>query len=150
MKKQIGIWMDGKEAVIITLDGTNAHVSQVKNTVTEHANKDHKEHSKEEATKTPVGTATDKSTTHPTGAVERVEIKEGQKLATSFQKELFELIKGSDEWYVCGPAEAKTEFKQFIKENHSADLQKLKAVENAEHLSSKELIVKVKAFFKVS
>jgi hypothetical protein len=143
MKKQIGIWMDNKEAIIITLDGQNATVGNVKSTTEAHPKEEKKEEHKENnhgrTTDAPVATGDKK-----------VEVSVTEKShGTAYQKEIFDKIKNADEWYVCGPAETKNEFKKFITDNHSADLSKLKAVENAAHLSSEELTAKVKTFYKV-
>ena len=143
MKKQIGIWMDNKEAIIVTLDGQNATVGNVKCTTELHSKEQHKEEHKESNHSRPTDApvvASDK----------KVEVSITEKShGTVYQKEIFDKIKTAEEWYVCGPAETKNEFKQFITDNHSADLSKLKAVENAAHLSSEELTTKVKTFYKV-
>ncbi len=135
MNKQIGVWMDNKEATIITLGGLNAQIGYVKCT-------------NEVAAK---GYQADKgrSTDAPLSADQKTSVTITEKThASSYQKEIFEMIKGANEWYVCGPDEAKTEFKQFITDNHSVDLSKLKGVESSKHLSNDELTDKVQNYFK--
>lgn len=143
MNKQIGIWMDNKEAIIVTLDGQNATVGQVKCATVQHP----KEEKKEEHKESTHGRTTDAPVV---ASDKKVEVSVTEKShGTVYQNEIFDKIKNAKEWYVCGPAETKNEFKKFITDNHSADLSKLKAVENAAHLSSEELTAKVKTFYKV-
>ena len=133
MKKQIGIWMDTKEAIIITLEGTDSpKVNQVKN----------KAETLDKKTSS-IGVIS------PTFANTKLENNANNHIQ-HFQKEIFEKIKPADEWYLCGPAEAKTEFKDFLSKNHADELHKLKAVDNAENLSTKEMTEKVMAFFKLT
>lgn len=146
MKKQIGIWMDSKEAFIITLDGQKSHLSRVSNK-TESDQKEAKE-----VKKTPV---TDASPLNTGKNIEIVEKKMDAPLVaptaavnvSGYQKEIFELIKDADEWYLCGPTQDKNEFKQFIQETHAGELHKVKAVEDVKEISNHELITKVKTFY---
>jgi stalled ribosome rescue protein Dom34 len=60
---------------------------------------------------------------------------------------VIDYVKKSDELYVFGPAEAKTQLKKRILEEHIIAPEKLKAVVTSDKMTVNQMVAKVKEFY---
>ena len=132
MKKQIGIWLDFKEANIIELDQKDVNVSKIISEIEDYH---------------PKGGARSKQ---PWGPMDKV--SESKYLARRVQQEqkyfqkLLDYTEGADELFIFGPAEAKDKFCDLAENNKSFRPQ-IKGKERSDSMSINQKIAKVKAFF---
>ena len=134
MKKQTGIWIDSKKAIIVTLEGKNNSIteilSDIENSV-HHDNEGNKgsffgnQHMNSEKT-----------------FEERI-----KNQTNSYLKDVVNSLQESDELYIFGPAEVKNKLEQKIKEEKSDMASKLKLVETADSMTSNQIVAQVKKFF---
>lgn len=132
MMKQIGIWLDYKEAYLIELNGSKVDVLRVESAIEDFH---------------PKGGARSKSPWGPMDTVSESKYLERRKHQESayFQK-LLEAVNEVDELYIFGPAEAKNKFlKTFKKSSGIRPL--MKGIESADSMTENQRIAKVKAFF---
>ena len=133
MKKQIGIWIDGSKAVVVTIENGNSGVkiieSKVENSV---------HHSGEGKKGSKFGSQ----------AVD-TESKHDQKKLNQYN-DYFNMVLGeikqADDLYVFGPAEAKIGFQKTVAKDQSLN-SKLRAVEVADSMTENQVVAHVKAFF---
>lgn len=132
MKKQVGIWLDFKEANIITLENNKAKVSNIQSEIEDFH---------------PKGGARSKQ---PWGPMHKISEKKylmrrQQQMATYFQK-LMTLTQNADELFIFGPAEAKHDFAKAIQNNNSFKPD-FKDLEPSDSITENQKIARVKAFF---
>ena len=135
MEKQVGIWIDSKKAIIVTLDGQKeAKIteidSEVENTVY---------HNKE-------GNKGTFSGIHHSDSETKFANRKKEEL-NYFLKSVMSYIKGSDYLYVFGPAETKIKLEQKLRAEKSLGNIKLKAVETSDNMTLNEIVAKVKDFY---
>lgn len=135
MEKQVGIWIDSKKAIIVTLDGQKEEKiteidSEVENSVY---------HNKE-------GNKGTFSGSHHSDSETKFDNRKKEQL-DYFLKSVLSYIKGSDYLYVFGPAETKIKLEQKIRDEKSFNAIKLKAVEPADSMTLNEIVAKVKDFY---
>ncbi|PWA05230.1 hypothetical protein [Flavobacterium psychrotolerans] len=135
MEKQVGIWIDSKKAIIVTLDGRKEEKiteidSEVENSVY---------HNRESNKGTFSGS-------HHSNSETKFDNRKKEEL-NYFLKSVMSYIKESDYLYVFGPAETKIKLKKKIRDEKSFDRIKLKAVETADSLTLNEIVAKVKDFY---
>jgi len=135
MEKQVGIWIDSKKAIIVTLDGQKEEKiteidSEVENSVY---------HNKE-------GNKGTFSGSHHSDSETKFDNRKKEELDYFLKSVLF-YVKGSDYLYIFGPAETKIKLEQKIREDKSLGKINLKAVETADNMTLNEIVAKVKDFY---
>lgn len=135
MKKKMGIWIDHKKAIIVSLNGEKENVIEIESNI-ENAVYHDKEGNK--------GTF---SGSHHGNSETKFDERKINQL-NDFLKEVIAKIKETDELFVFGPAETKTKLEQKIYSEKSFDISKLKSVATADsNMSSNQIIAMVKEFY---
>jgi stalled ribosome rescue protein Dom34 len=135
MEKQVGIWIDSKKAIIVTLDGQKEEKiteidSEVENSVY---------HNKEGNKGTFSGSHHGKSET-------KFDNRKKEEL-NYYLKSVMNYIKKSDYLYIFGPGETKTKLEQKIHYDKSLGKINLKAVETSDNMTLNEIVAKVRDFY---
>ncbi len=135
MEKQVGIWIDSKKAIIVTLDGQKEEKiteidSEVENSVY---------HNKEGNKGTFSGSHHGKSET-------KFDNRKKEEL-NYYLKSVMNYIKKSDYLYIFGPGETKTKLEQKIHDDKSLGKINLKAVETSDNMTLNEIVAKVRDFY---
>ncbi|TDE31395.1 hypothetical protein E0I61_01470 [Flavobacterium ranwuense] len=134
MKRQTGIWIDTSKAIIVTLEGNkDEKISEIDSDVENRVYHD-KEGDK--------GTF---SGVHHGNNETKFENRKKEQM-DFFIKEVLAYVKGADELFVFGPAEAKIRLEQKI-QDEKLFANKLKAVETADKMTLNEIVAKVKKFY---
>lgn len=135
MEKQVGIWIDTKKAIIVTLEGQKEERiieinSDVENNVY---------HNKEGDKGTFSGSHQGDS-----------ETKFGNRRKEQYDyylKDVVSIVKGADYLYIFGPGETKTKLEQRIRDEKSLSKINLKAVETADSMTLNQIVAQVKDFY---
>jgi len=135
MKKQTGVWIDSKQAIIVALDGKNEKIETIESNV------ENRVHHDQEGDK-----GSFMGSQHISSERTFEETKKHQM--SDFVGEIISRINQADELFVFGPSEAKLRLKQEIEENHSLK-EKLKGVETADSMTENQIAAKVRDYFKV-
>ena len=135
MEKQVGIWIDTKKAIIVTLDGHKEEKiteidSDVENSVY---------HNKE-------GNKGTFSGSHHSDSETKFDNRKKEEM-DYYLKSVIANVKGSDYLYIFGPAETKIKLEQKIRDEKSLGKINLKAVEKADNMTLNEIVAKVKDFY---
>lgn len=134
MKRQTGIWIDTSKAIIVTLEGgKDEKISEIDSDVENRVYHD-KEGDK--------GTF---SGVHHGSNETKFENRKKEQM-DFFIKEVLAYVKGADELFVFGPAEAKIRLEQKI-QDEKLFANKLKAVETADKMTLNQIVEKVKRFY---
>jgi len=135
MEKQVGIWIDTKKAIIVTLDGHKEEKiteidSEVENSVY---------HNKE-------GDKGTFSGSHHSDSETKFDNRKKEQM-DYYLDAVMDYIKGSDYLYIFGPAETKIKLEQRIRDKKSLGKINLKAVETAGNMTLNEIVAQVKDFY---
>ncbi len=135
MEKQVGIWIDTKKAIIVTLEGHKEEKiteidSDVENSVY---------HNKE-------GDKGTFSGSHHGDSETKFDNRKKEEM-DYYLKAVIANIKDSDYLYIFGPAETKIKLEQKIRDEKSLGKINLKAVETADNMTLNEIVAKVKDFY---
>jgi hypothetical protein len=135
MEKQVGIWIDSKKAIIVTLDGKKEEKiveidSEVENSVY---------HNKE-------GNKGTFSGTHHSDSETKFDNRKKEEL-NYYLKSVMNYIKGSDYLYIFGPGKTKIKLEQLIRDEKSLGKINLKAVETSDNMTLNEIVAQVKDFY---
>lgn len=124
MKKQVGLWIDHRKAVIVTLqDGT------------------------EELKKIASNMEKDVRFTSEDGRGEDVRDRQFENHLNNYYDEVIAFIRGADSIHIFGPGEAKGEFeKRLVHEGVKTDV----AVETVDKMTDGQIVAKVHDYFKKS
>jgi len=136
MKKQIGIWIDRRQAILVSLTDTKETVKTLVSNIEKH-----------------VRTSGGARTSTPYGpqeimAEDRIERKYGRHLDRFYAEVMAELAQ-ADAIVLFGPGQAKGEMKKRL-ERSKVLAKKLKAVETVDKMTETQIRSKVKEFFKWS
>jgi len=134
MKLQTGIWIDGKEAVVVTINGDSNYTKTI---VSDIENKTH--HEKESHHGTFKGM-------HHGNEEKKFDERKKHQIKNYLSKVIFE-VKDANEIYVFGPSEMKKHLKSEI-ENDKLMIEKLKGVETADSMTTNQIVARVKEYFK--
>lgn len=133
MKKQLGVWLDYREANLIELQGEDVQVQTLPSDVD---------------TSRPKGGS--RTRTVPYGPMDKISeskyLERRKQQEESYFERIIGAVQAADELYVFGPAEAKDGLVKAIKERNAFGPQ-LRAVETADSMTPNQKIAKVKAFF---
>ncbi|MBI5917571.1 MAG: hypothetical protein HY842_19555 [Bacteroidetes bacterium] len=136
MKKQIGIWLDFKEAWLIELhDGKESGIRKITSNI-------ESSHAKGGA---PSGGRQGGAFV---GGSEKGHNRRRQQQEVLYFDEIMEAIEHADEVYVFGPGEAKDGLLHDIKEHRKQFHSHLRAVETADYLTENQMVAQVKQYFK--
>ena len=135
MEKQVGIWIDSKKAIIVTLDGQKEEKiteidSEVENSVY---------HNKE-------GDKGTFSGSHHSDSETKFDNRKKEQI-DYFLKSVMLYVKGSDYLYIFGPGETKIKLEQRIHDDKSLGKINLKAVETSDSMTLNEIVAQVKDFY---
>jgi len=135
MEKQVGIWIDSKKAIIVTLDGQKEEKiteidSEIENSVY---------HNKE-------GDKGTFSGEHHSDNETKFDNRKKEQM-NYFLKSVLFYIKGSDYLYLIGPGETKIKLEQKINDDKSLEKINLKAVETADSMTLNEIVAQVRDFY---
>jgi hypothetical protein len=135
MEKQVGIWIDSKKAIIVTLDGQK----EVKITEIDSEVENGVYHNKE-------GNKGTFSGSHHSDSETKFDNRKKEEM-DYYLKAVLSYIKGSDYLYIFGPAETKIKLEQKLRDEKSLGKINLKAVETADKMTLNEIVAKVKDFY---
>lgn len=135
MEKQVGIWIDSKKAIIVTLDGQKEEKiteidSEVENSV--HHNKE--------------GDKGTFSGDHHSDSETKFDNRKKEQI-DYFLKSVMIYVKGSEYLYLFGPGDIKIKLEQRIHDDKSLGKINLKAVETSDNMTLKEIVAQVKDFY---
>lgn len=135
MEKQVGIWIDSKKAIIVTLDGQKEEKiteidSEIENSVY---------HNKE-------GDKGTFSGEHHSDNETKFDNRKKEQM-NYFLKSVLFYIKGSDYLYLIGPGETKIKLEQKIHDDKSLEKINLKAVETTDSMTLNEIVAQVRDFY---
>lgn len=133
MSNKTGIWIDGSKAVIVKLNNSIESVIELKSnieTAVHHEND--------------IDKAVFQGKKHITKEKKFEERKKHQTI--QFLNNVLETSKNSEELFVFGPGNLKTQLRDCILQNNLL-APKLKAVERADSMTLEQIIAHVKAFF---
>jgi hypothetical protein len=135
MEKQVGIWIDSKKAIIVSLNGQKEEKiteidSEVENSVY---------HNKE-------GNKGTFSGTHHSDSETKFDNRKKEEL-DYYLKSVMSNVKGADYLYIFGPGETKKKLEQKIHDEKSLGKTNLKAVETSDKLTLNEIVAQVKDFY---
>lgn len=135
MEKQVGIWIDSKKAIIVTLDGQKEEKiteidSEVENSVY---------HNKE-------GDKGTFSGSHHSDSEAKFDNRKKEQIDYFLKSVLF-YVKGSDYLYLFGPGETKIKLEKKIRDDKSLEKINLKAVETSDSMTLNEIVAQVKDFY---
>ena len=135
MEKQVGIWIDSKKAIIVTLNSKKEERiteidSEIENTVY---------HNKE-------GNKGTFSGSHHSDSETKFDNRKKEEM-NYYLKSVMSNIKGSDYLYIFGPGETKTNLEQKIRDEKWLGKTNLKAVETSDNITVNEIVAQVKDFY---
>lgn len=133
MMKNIGIWIDHKEAILVSLEGDQTTVEHLKSNAESH----YRPSGGWKASGTSVAVSVSK------------EQKADERRKHQFHKfyqEIIQKIGQSGKIYIFGPSEAKLELAKEI-EKIKGWRDRIAAVEPSDRLSENQIVAKVKSFF---
>ena len=134
MKRQTGIWIDSSKAIIVSLNGKKESITEIDSTI------ENKSYPNREGNK---GTF---SGSHHSAS--ETQLNNRKKEQTNyFMDSIIDYIKRSDELYVFGPANAKTELKKRIQTEKIIAPDKLKGVDTSDKLTINQIVAKVRNFY---
>lgn len=134
MKRQTGIWIDSSKAIIVSLNGKEESITEIDSTI------ENKSYPNREGNK---GTF---SGSHHSAS--ETQLNNRKKEQTNyFMDSIIDYIKRSDELYVFGPANAKTELKKRIQTEKIIAPDKLKGVDTSNKLTINQIVAKVRDFY---
>lgn len=132
MKKQIGIWLDYKEAYLITLDGKQSEVEKINSEVEDFHLKGGSR------SKTPYGPM-DKTS-------EKKHLERRKHQVDKYYSSIMEKVKNADEVFIMGPAEAKIGLRTKMVNTQSFRTN-IKGYETVDSITEKQKIARTREFF---
>jgi hypothetical protein len=133
MKKQVGIWIDGKEAIIINLG------DEANNTLKIESDLENRIYHDKEGDK-----GSFMGSRHIDNETKFNERRENEM--NHFLKEVMAAISDADEVFVFGPAETKLKLKHEM-ESNKAMQKKVTCFEAAERMTANQIVAKVKEHY---
>ena len=133
MKPNIGVWIDHRQAVVVSLMGAESAVRVIESNVERH-------------TRVHGGSRT----ANPTGPQEVVSESQRdgkyQHHLAAFYQAVQDLFGAPEKIAIFGPGEAKLEFEKHLRQSKKYQ-SRIACVEPADKLTSNQLIAKVRQFF---
>jgi hypothetical protein len=133
MKKKTGIWLDFREANLITLHGKSELFETILSEID---------------TSRPKGGSRSKMPWGPMEKIsERAFLERRKHEEKSYYDRIIDAVKDADEVYIFGPAQAKDGLVKAIKEKSNVFLPLLGDVETSDSMTKNQKIAQVKDFF---
>ena len=133
MKKKMGIWIDHKEAILVSIEGDQTTVESIES----HA----ESHFRPSGGRKAAGTSVAQSVSREQKADER-----RKHQLHKFYQMVIKKAGKADNIFIFGPGEAKLELAKEI-EKIKGKHAKIAVVESSDRLTEKQIIAKVKSFF---
>ena len=135
MEKQVGIWIDTKKAIIVTLEGHKEEkITEIDSEV-----EDSVYHNK-------AGNKGTFSESHHSDNETKFDNRKKEQM-DYYLDAVMDYIKKSDYLYIFGPGETKLKLEQKIRDEKSLGKIKLKAVETADKMTLNQVVAQVKDFY---
>jgi len=134
MKKQTGIWIDSRKAIIVTLEDGTESINEIQSDLENRIY-----HDKEGDKGSFIG--------HQHIDSQNTFDERKKHEINNYFKEIISTVNDSDELYIFGPAETKTRLENKINSEKSTIASKLKSVETADSMTSNQIVAKVKKFY---
>ncbi len=134
-KKRTGIWIDHKEAFLVTLEEGETNVEHIE------SNADSNVRAK--GGYKAAGTSLAQSVLKE----QRTDERRRHQLRDYFQK-VIKMSREANDIYIFGPGEAKLELEKEFKKQGSED--RIRAVETSDSMTKNQIVAKVKSYFSVS
>jgi hypothetical protein len=132
MKKEIGLWIDHRKAVIVTIEGETEMTREIKSNMEKHVRFSSGEHSN--------------SPLVPQGSTaEDVRDRQFMDHLGDYYEGIISLIRDADSIWIFGPGEAKVELSSQIK--HAGLGERIMAVEAVDKLTDRQIAAKVRDHF---
>ncbi len=132
MKKNVGLWIDHRKAVIVAVSGKGEETSVIES----------------KAEKQPGRFDGVRSTTsyesQKVQADGRQDIKFSDKLNVYYD-EVISILRGAESILLFGPGEAKGELKKRLENDHLDNL--IQAVETVDHMTDRQVAAKVREYY---
>jgi hypothetical protein len=133
MRKNTGLWIDHKEAILVSIEGEKASVQHIESGAERH----HKPSG---------GWKSGGTSVAQTVSNEHVDEERRKHQYHSFYQKVIELLSDSASLAIFGPGEAKIELAKEIEKSNDIH-KKVTTVESCDRLTENQLIAKVKTFF---
>ncbi|MEI8247729.1 MAG: hypothetical protein WCI51_17975 [Lentisphaerota bacterium] len=133
--KKLGIWIDHKEAFLVSLQGDQTAVAHIESNADSH----YKPSGGWKASGTSVAQSVSKEQTA------------GERLKHQLHQYYQQIVTEADKVnrvYICGPGAAKTELEKEMAKAKSQHA-KVEAVETCDKMTEKQIVAKVKSFFHI-
>lgn len=132
-KKQAGVWIDGKKAVVVTLNQKDNEVTIIPSNIED------KTHYENEG---------DKGSFMGRQHISHEKTFDNRKKnqLDSFLQEVICTLENVDGIYICGPAEVKDHLKKEILANQRLE-NAFRGIDSCEQMTENQLVAKVKKFF---
>ncbi len=136
MNKKIGIWLDSKNAIILSISANEEKIYKVNSNVESRVR-----YNGESKTYTRMGKL----------YIDPEKNKEERKLhqLKNYFNEIKNYIRDASEIYITGPAQAKIMFKEELKSDKRL-FGKIKAVETSDSMTEKMIAAKIRKYFSVN
>lgn len=134
MKKQTGIWIDSRKAIIVTLNNGKETVTEIESDLENRIY-----HDKEGDKGSFIG--------HQHIDSQNTFDERRKHEINNYFKEIIAKINDTDELYIFGPAETKTKLEHKINIEKSTLPSKLKLVETSDSMTTNQIVAKVKKFY---
>ena len=132
MTKQIGLWIDHKRAVILTLSDDEESMQEIQSGIDRHA-----------SLRGAIRSRSPYSAQYPKGDDQLDKQYDGY--LQKFYEKLFNLLRGADAVLIIGPGEAKFELKKYLERQKSPI--EIVAVESADKLTDRQVAAKIRLHF---
>jgi len=134
MQKQVGLWIDHRKAVIVTVENEIVATREIESNMEKHARFSSGTHS-----------GTSNNPQGPTSEDSR-DRQFGGHLDKYYEK-IKSVIRDADSIWIIGPGEAKTELESFLKSHALGGI--VAGVESADKLTNNQIAGKVREYFKI-
>ncbi len=124
MKKQLGVWIDHREAVLVTLAGEDAAIERI--------SADGEQHGRFSANS-------------PEGAPEDRRDRRIEQHLHQYYTEVVAVLREADSILILGPGEAKGELKKLLEHENLSS--RIVDVEAADKLTDPQIVAKVRHYF---
>jgi len=133
MKKNIGIWIDHKEAILVSIEGGQTTVARIESNA--------ESHFRPSGGWKAAGTSVAQSVSKEQKAEER-----RKHQYHKFYQDVIKVIGKADNIFIFGPGEAKLELSKEIKKLKGQP-DRIAAVEASDRLTENQIVAKVKSFY---
>lgn len=128
MKKEVGLWIDHRKAVIVTIEGEHEDIREIQSNMEKHV-------------RFSSGTQSNDSD-HPNGSIsEDIRDRQFEGHLDNFYDEIIALINKADSIWIFGPGEAKGELEKRLKRAGFGGC--IAGVETVDKLTDRQIVAKL-------